>query len=127
MPPSRAMAIAMRASVTVSIALETQRRRDGDAAGQARRGVGLARDDVGVPGQQQDVVVGESDEAERVVLLHGFSCARGALLEVDDDGRCARNAPYSILSVGAANSFRERAVRRRDPELAIRLVAQSVL
>ena len=66
-----------------------ERRGDRDPAGHPRRRVGLARDDVGVPGQQQDVVVGESDEAERVVVLHGFSCARGALLEVDDDGRCA--------------------------------------
>ena len=31
---------------------------------------------------------------------------------VDDDGRCARNAPYSILSVGAVNSFRARGTRQ---------------
>ena len=96
-PPSRAMAIAMRASVTVSIALETQRRRDRDAAGHARRRVGLARDDVGVSGQEQDVVVGESDETEGVVVAPWvlLRVAR-ALLEVDDDGRCARDAPYQF-------------------------------
>ena len=43
---------------------------DADAAGQPRGGVRLARDDVGVPGQQHDVVVGESDETERIGLVH---------------------------------------------------------
>ena len=66
-----------------------QRSRDRDTASDPRRGVCLAGDDVGVPGQEQNVVVGQSDEAEGVVVLHGFSFARGAFLDVDDDGRCA--------------------------------------
>ena len=65
MPPCRAMAIAIRDSVTVSIARGQQRARAGEMlAGQPGRGVRLARDDVGVPGQQQDVVVGEAQGGE---------------------------------------------------------------
>ena len=55
-----------------------ERRGDRDPAGDPRRRVGLARDDVGVPGQEQDVVVGQSDEAEGVVAAPCcFLCARG--------------------------------------------------
>ena len=50
-----------------------QRRRDGDAAGDPRGGVGFGRDDAGVPRQEQAVVIGQSDESERVVVLHVFS------------------------------------------------------
>ena len=49
-----------------------QRRRDRDAASEARSRVGFARNHVGVRGQQHDVVVGEADESERVGLFHGF-------------------------------------------------------
>ena len=71
-PPWRAIAIAMRDSVTVSIARES--------SGVATRMRRVRREDVSAslgmtsvwPGQQHDVVVGESDEAERVGLVHGF-------------------------------------------------------
>ena len=70
MPPLRAIAIAMRLSVTVSMAAESS----GDCTRMRRvsreDGVGLARDHVGVPGQQHHVVVGEADEAEGVGLVH---------------------------------------------------------
>ena len=54
-----------------------------------------------MPWQEQHVVIGESDEAERVVTVHGFSCAHGALLEVDDAAGALGGAPYSILSAAA--------------------------
>ena len=41
-----------------------------------------------------------------------FSCARGALLGVDDDGRCAERPPYSILSAGAGRFIPGAAVAR---------------
>ena len=47
-----------------------ERCRDPDAAGQAGGRVRFARDDVGMPRQEHDVVVGESDEPERVWLFH---------------------------------------------------------
>ena len=73
MPPSRAIAMAMRASVTVSMALERSGIRRSRLAGEAGRGVDLARDDVGLARQQQDVVVGEPQGGELVGnarLLH---------------------------------------------------------
>ena len=64
MPPWRAIAMAIRDSVTVSIALEI--------SGVCRviprvsrvRGVDLAGDDVGLAGQQQHVVVGQAERRE---------------------------------------------------------------
>ena len=103
-----------------------ERRGDRDPAGHPRRRVGLARDDIGVSGQEQDVVVGESDEAEGVVVAPWVLLrVAGALLEVDDDGRCARDAPYSILSGGHPfHSGGSRASPRAIPCVRIRLVAQ---
>ena len=62
MPPWRAIAMAIRASVTVSIALETSGILSRDVAGQLGGGVGLARDQVRGVGQQQHVVVGQPDQ-----------------------------------------------------------------
>ncbi|VXB83990.1 hypothetical protein PLANTIT3_60394 [Plantibacter sp. T3] len=47
-----------------------QRRVHGDPLRQAGRGLRLARDDVGVPGQQQHIVICESYESERIRLVH---------------------------------------------------------
>ena len=71
MPPWRAIAIGHARLGDGVHRARDERRGDRDAAGEPRRGVGLARDDVGVAGQQHDVVVGESDESERVGLVHG--------------------------------------------------------
>ena len=75
MPPWRAMAMAMRDSVTVSIAAESSGVATVDAPGEPGGGVGLARDDVGVPGQEHHVVVGESDESEGIRLVHNVHLA----------------------------------------------------
>ena len=64
MPPWRAIAMAIRDSVTVSIALEISGVRRRDPAGQPGAGVDLAGDDVGLAGQQQDVVVGQAERRE---------------------------------------------------------------
>ena len=45
----------------------------GDAASDPRRRVRLTGNDVGMAGKQQHVVIGEPDEAEGVVVVHGFS------------------------------------------------------
>ena len=65
MPPRRAMAIAIRDSVTVSMALDTSGIATHDLAGQARGGVHLAGDDVGLARQQQHVVEGQAEGGER--------------------------------------------------------------
>ena len=70
MPPWRAIAMAMRASVTVSIAADSSGVATSIRRVSLRAGVGLARDHVGVPRQQQHVVVGQADEAEGIVLAH---------------------------------------------------------
>ena len=58
------------------MAAETSGTRDGDARGQPGGRVHLARDHVGLAGQQQDVVVGEADERERVVVVVGSRVTR---------------------------------------------------
>ena len=63
MPPWRAMAIAIRASVTVSIALDTSGIGRLDVAGQPARGVDAAGHDVGLGRQQQHVVEGQARAA----------------------------------------------------------------
>ena len=65
MPPWRAIAIAIRASVTVSIAAESSGTATRDLAGQPRGGVDLGRDDVGLARQQQHVVEGQAERGER--------------------------------------------------------------
>ena len=63
MPPWRAMAMAILASVTVSIAADSSGMLQHDVAGQPRAGVDLARDDVGFGRQQQDIVEGQTEHA----------------------------------------------------------------
>ena len=58
-PPSCAMAMARRASVTVSIAAETQRNIERDRARKAGLQGNVARNDEGMGGNQQDVVEGQ--------------------------------------------------------------------
>src|SRR5690606_34343627 len=75
-----------------------QRGRDGDATGDPRGGVGVAGDDVRMAGQQQHVIVGESDETERVVLRHETgSSAPGR-------DRVTRCAWTTAAGTGAASS-----------------------
>ena len=99
MPPSRAIAIAMRASVTVSMALETS-----GVATVMRR---VTRDDVSASLGMTSVCPGRSRTSSYVspTKPKGSLCSMGSparaarCSSVDDDGRCARSAPYSILSV----------------------------
>src|SRR5699024_3196877 len=46
----------------------TERHGQGDVLGEPTGGVDFTGDDVGLPGQQQDVVVGQAHECERVVV-----------------------------------------------------------
>ena len=89
-PPCRAIAIAIRASVTVSIAADTSGIAHRDVARQARGGVGLAGIDVGLAGQQQDVVIGEPEGGERVLLVeqitHGGVASRSHGASAAPDG-----------------------------------------
>ena len=74
MPPWRAIAIAIRASVTVSIALDTSGTASVDVAGQPGGGVDLARHDVGLGRQQQHVVEGQAERHARAAAVrrHGY-------------------------------------------------------
>ena len=76
MPPSRAIAMAIRASVTVSIAAETSGTAHADLAGQPGGGVHLGRDDVGLAGQEQDVVEGQRQRGQRAVSSAASSSRR---------------------------------------------------
>ena len=69
MPPSRAMRIAVAASVTVSIAELTSGIRSGIAGVRRVRDVDVARDHLAVRRDQQDVVEGE--RFAKLVLEHG--------------------------------------------------------
>ena len=64
MPPCRAIAIAIRDSVTVSIALEISGVRSEMPAGQPGGGVDLAGDHVGLPREEQHVVVRQAQRSE---------------------------------------------------------------
>ena len=59
MPPSWAMVMARRASVTVSMAADRMRDVQADTAGEAGRGIHVARHDGGVAGDEKDVVESE--------------------------------------------------------------------
>ena len=59
MPPSCAIVIASRASVTVSMAADSDRQVESDVARQLRCQVDLARQDFRIGRNEQDVVEGE--------------------------------------------------------------------
>ena len=59
MPPSCAMAIARRASVTVSMAADDQRDVQLELAGEAGLQANVARQDARVGGKEEDVVEGQ--------------------------------------------------------------------
>ena len=67
MPPSRASAIASRASVTVSIAADTIGISSAIVARQARRRAHVVRQHGRLGGHEQDVVEGEALTAELLV------------------------------------------------------------
>ena len=69
MPPARAIAMAISASVTVSIAAGNQRNVERDLSGETTRDRDLPRVNCGVPGDQQNVVEGESARPGRMVLM----------------------------------------------------------
>ena len=110
MPPWRAIAIAIRASVTVSIALETSGIAQRDVAGQPGGGVDLARHDVGLARQQQHVVEGQ---AERRELRPGRSTSMaphplvGGRVTHRTGGRVER-VPHRLRARG----YREKVTRR---------------
>ena len=95
MPPWRAIAIAIRDSVTVSIAAEISGTRERDLAGQPRGGVDLARDDVGLAGQQQHVVVGQAQLGER-----GCRCRLGSGRGNRRGGLTGRQAGSGLVDRG---------------------------
>ena len=70
MPPSRAIAMAARASVTESIAALTSGMLSSSAAAEPRLDVDLAREDLAVRRDEQDVVEGQAF-AELVVEHRG--------------------------------------------------------
>ncbi len=77
-PPSRAIVTAVRHSVTVSIARGDDRNVERELARQASARVRVSREEVGVPGHEQDVV--ERQGFVQSVLDHGVppaSIARG--------------------------------------------------
>ena len=75
MPPSRAMAIAMRASVTLSIAADTSGTASVDVGGERRRGVDRVGQHLAVAGDDDHVVERERLEAiEEVVVVCVASC-----------------------------------------------------
>ena len=79
MPPACAIAMASRASVTVSIAEETIGRLRRIAAGEARADVDRARHHGGMAGPQQHVVEGEAlRELQVFQRRHGISSLRGS-------------------------------------------------
>ena len=63
-PPCRAIAIAMRDSVTVSIALESSGTLRVSSRVSLVPGVDLTRYDVGLSRQQEDVVIGQPEGSE---------------------------------------------------------------
>ena len=93
MPPWRAIAIAIRASVTVSIAADSSGTRDVDLAGEPGGGVDLDGHDVGLRGQQQDVVEGQAERGEPVELaVVGSSVVGGGHRLTLAAGRAAARA-----------------------------------
>ncbi len=69
-PPWRAMAMAIRDSVTVSMAADTSGMRERDVPAEPGGGVGLIRQDHGMGREQQHVIVGQAGRAELQVVAH---------------------------------------------------------
>ena len=71
MPPWRAMAMAIRASVTLSIAAETSGDGERDAGGERGRGVDGVGERLGVAGHDDDVVERQRLEAVEQLVVGG--------------------------------------------------------
>ena len=132
MPPSRAMAMARRASVTVSMAAETSGMCQPDAVRDGGGDVDLCRDDVGRARNQAHVVEGETDRPEavrftggrvgvgyrrssdlRAIRLRGIAgsrCVEG-LFQIIGEGR---HHPMIMLRIRAAQIRAARIRRRRS-------------
>ena len=91
MPPSRAMRIAVAASVTVSIAELTSGMCSGIARGQPRADVDVARDDLAVRRDEQDVVEGQG--FAKLVVEHGAPYKRGLMVARQGPGTGRSEAP----------------------------------
>ncbi len=80
MPPARAIAMAIRDSVTVSMAELTRGTLQPNVLGELAGGVGGRRDHIGGSGKQQNVVEGQSQHRDllRIVTAGDYGFVREA-------------------------------------------------
>ena len=93
-PPSRAMQIAVRASVTVSMAEDRIGNGQGDARGQVRADIHILGDDVALGGNEQNIVEREGF-AERTIRQHlgRLYICRARFKTFTHDARKSRRKP----------------------------------